>query len=209
MGEGLTKRQRAILAFIESETARRGIPPTVREVASHFGMASPNGAACHIKALEDKGYLVREPGLSRGIRTSHAVNAKQEHPPIGFPLLGEVAAGMPSLAVQTEGEAVTLNEVSGARPGDFLLKVKGESMTGAGINPGDTAVVRPGREIRNGEIAVVMVGEEDATIKRYYRGHDGHIRLVPENPAFEQVTIDPTVTPVTIIGKVAGILRRY
>src|SRR5512140_3762223 len=99
MGEGLTKRQREILAFIESETTRRGIPPTVREVASHFGMASPNGAACHMKALEDKGYLVREPGLSRGIRPSHAINAKQENPHPGFPLLGEVAAGMPSLAV--------------------------------------------------------------------------------------------------------------
>ena len=209
MGEELTKRQREILAFIESETARRGIPPTVREVAAHFGMASPNGAACHIKALEDKGYLVREPGLSRGIRPSHAVNAKQEGPPVGFPLLGEVAAGMPALAVQTEGEAVALSEVSGARPGDFLLKVKGESMTGAGINPGDFAVVRPGREIRNGDIAVVLVGEEEATIKRYYREQDGHIRLVPENPAFDQVTIDPTITPAAIVGKVVGILRRY
>ena len=209
MGEELTKRQRQILEFIESEAARRGIPPTVREVAAHFGIASPNGAACHIKALEDKGYLVREPGLSRGIRPSHAHNEKQENPPSGFPLLGEVAAGMPSLAVQTEGEAVTLSEVSGARPGDFLLKVKGESMTGAGINPGDIAVVRPGTEVRNGEITVVMVGEEDATIKRFYREKDGRVRIVPENPAFEQTTIDPAVTPVTVIGKVVGILRRY
>ena len=209
MMDKLTKRQREILVFIESETARRGIPPTVREVAAHFGMASPNGAACHIKALEDKGYLVREPGLSRGIRPSHAVNTKQENPPAGFPLLGEVAAGMPALAVQAEGETVTLNEASGARPGDFLLKIKGESMTGAGINPGDTAVVRPGRELRNGEIAVVMVGEEEATIKRYYREKNGLIRLVPENPAFDTVLIDPSQMPVTIIGKVVGILRRY
>ena len=205
----LTKKQGEILRFIERETARRGIPPTVREVAAHFGMASPNGAACHIKALEDKGYIVREPGLSRGIRPSHAANATPETQPAGFPLLGEVAAGMPSLAVQAEGEAVTLDEASGAKPGDFLLKVKGESMTGAGINPGVTAVVRPGRELRNGEIAVVMVGEEEATIKRYYNEKDGSVRLVPENPSFEQVTIDPAVTPTTIIGKVVGILRRY
>lgn len=209
MSEGLTKRQREILAFIESESARRGIPPTVRETAAQFGMASPNGAACHIKALEDKGYLVREPGLSRGIRPSHTVNTKRENPLAGFPLLGEVAAGMPALAVQSEGEAVTLDEASGARPGDFLLKVKGESMKDAGINPGDVAVVRPGREIRNGEIAVVMVGEEEATIKRYYKEKNGNVRLVPENPAFDTVLIDPANTPVAIIGKVAGIIRKY
>lgn len=209
MGEGLTKRQREILGFIESESSRRGIPPTVREIAARFGIASPNGVACHIKALEDKGYIVREPGLSRGIRPAHASRDEQERMPAGFPLLGEVAAGMPALAVQAEGESVTLDEASGARPGDFLLKIKGESMTGAGINPGDIAVVRPGREIRNGEIAVVLVGEEEATIKRYYREKDGRIRLVPENPAFDIVLIDPSRTPVAIIGKVAGIIRKY
>ena len=209
MGEGLTRRQREILAFIESETTRRGIPPTVREIAARFGIASPNGVACHIKALEDKGYIIREPGLSRGIRLARTSGDRQDEKPAGFPLVGEVAAGMPALAVQSEGEAVTLDEASGARPGDFLLKVKGESMTGAGINPGDVAVVRPGFEIRNGEIAVVLVGEEEATIKRCYKEKDGRVRLVPENPAFDTVLIDPANTPVAIIGKVAGIIRKY
>jgi repressor LexA len=209
MGEGLTKRQREILEFIESESVRRGIPPTVREIAAHFGIASPNGVVCHIKALEDKGYIVREPGLSRGIRPARAIHGRQDDKPAGFPLLGEVAAGMPALAVQAEGEEVTLDEAAGARPGDFLLKVKGESMTGAGINPGDVAVVRPGREIRNGEIAVVLVGGEEATIKRYYKEKDGRIRLVPENPAFDIALIDPAHTPVALIGTVAGIIRKY
>jgi len=204
MTEQLTKRQQEILAFVESETARRGIPPTVREIAAHFGMASPNGVWCHLRAIEAKGYIKKEPGASRGTSITRIPGKAG-----AFPLVGEVAAGEPRLAVQSDGEALTLDEASGARPGDFLLKVKGESMTGAGINPGDMAVVRPGGDVSNGEIAVVMVGEEDATVKRFYMERDGRIRLVPENPAFRPVVVDPRVMHVKIVGRVVGVLRRY
>lgn len=202
MTHNLTDRQQKILSFIESEVERRGAPPTVREIAARFGMASPNGVWCHLTALRDKGYIDMEQGVSRGIRL-----AAKARP--GYPVIGEVAAGGPALAVQTDGESITLDDAAGARPGDFLLTVKGESMTGAGINPGDLAVVRPGAEPENGGIAVVMVGEEEATIKRLFRVGGGLFRLVPENPAFSEAVIDPRETPFKVVGRVTGVVRRY
>jgi len=203
MTAGLTRRQSEILGFIESEIARRGIPPTVREIAARFSMSSPNAVKCHLDALRDKGFLSVEPGVSRGIRPTRGERGA------GYPLVGEVAAGGPVLAVQAEGESMTLDEASGARPGDFLLTVKGESMTGAGINPGDTAVVRPGVEVTNGEIAVVVLGGEEATLKRIFRGPGGVLRLVPENPEYAETVVDPAVTDLEILGRVVGLVRRY
>jgi len=205
----LTKRQRELLNFIEAEVAGRGIPPTVREIGRRFGISSPNGVLCHLKTLEEKGYLKKEPGVSRGIKLVTGISAAGECVNNTYPLIGEVAAGLPALAVQSEGESLTLDEAAGARPGDFLLKVKGDSMAGAGINPGDLAVVRPVQELINGEIAVVMVGEEEATVKRYHKEKYGLIRLVPENPAYQPALIDPKKTSVTIVGKVVGVVRRY
>lgn len=202
MTKGITDRQAEILAFIESEVERRGMPPTVREIAARFGMASPNGVWCHLSALRDKGYLKTEPGVARGTKLTAPVKR-------GFPLVGEVAAGGPALAVQSDGESVTMDDATGARPGDFLLKVKGESMLGAGINPGDIAVVRPGAEPENGGIAVVMVGEEEATIKRFYREKSGLVRLAPENKEFPETVVDPRITFVKVVGRVVGVVRKY
>jgi repressor LexA len=200
----LTERQRGIFEFIESEMEKRGMPPTVREIAAHFGMTSPNSVWGHLKALEAKGYLKKEPGRSRGMTPAHG-------PGIGkrYKLAGEVAAGNPILAVQTDDEALTLDEAAGARPGDFLLKVKGESMIGAGINPGDLAVVRPNAQVKNGDIVVALVGEEEATVKRWFTEKDGKIRLVPENPAFAEKIIDPKQEAISVVGKVVGVVRRY
>jgi len=207
MTEGLTKRQREILSFIEDELRRRGIPPTVREVAARFGFASTNAADGHLKALERKGYITRAHGLSRGVMPVRGVSGEGEAG--RYPVVGEVAAGIPALAVQSDDEQVSLDEAAGARPGDFLLRVKGYSMSGAGINPGDMAVVRPRHEARDGEIVVVMVGSDEATLKRIFTEKDGKVRLVPENPAFDEIIIDPRETPVKIVGKVVGVVRRY
>jgi repressor LexA len=207
----LTARQQDILSFIEAEVSRRGMPPTVREIAAHFNIASPNGVWCHLKALEEKGYLKKEPGRSRGTAPVSPVSGGRgavnlAHP---YPLVGEVAAGGPKLAIQTDEGSLTLDEAAGARPGDFLLKVKGDSMIGAGINPGDLAVVRPAHEAHNGEITVVMVGDEEATLKRYFTDKNGWIRLVPENPDYRPIVIKPGGPTVRIIGKVVGVLRKY
>ncbi|MBI5190798.1 MAG: transcriptional repressor LexA [Nitrospirae bacterium] len=212
MTESLTKRQREILAFMEAEIERRGIPPTVREVAARFGIASPNGVACHIKALEAKGYLRREPGISRGVSLPGGAGVgsagRGEARGARYRLVGQVAAGSPILAVQSDDEDLSIDEAAGARPGDFLLKVKGDSMSGAGINPGDLAVVRPGAEARNGDIVVVLVGEEEATLKRFFMEPGGVVRLVPENPAYAEIIIDPRVTPVSVAGRLVGVVRK-
>jgi repressor LexA len=211
MTTNLTARQQEILSFIISETARRGIPPTVREIAAHLGVSSPNGVWQHVKALKDKGFLKKEPGVSRGLcptRKEGETDADDTLPP-GYPVIGEVAAGGPALAVQHGGEHLTLDDASGARPGDFLLRVKGDSMSGAGINPGDMAVVRPGQPPVNGMIAVVMVGEEEATLKRFFMETDGTVRLMPENPAYSPVVIRPGEKTVSIVGRVVGVIRRY
>jgi repressor LexA len=207
MSERLTKRQQDILGFIEAEAARRGMPPTIREIAAHFNIASPNGVWCHLKVLEEKGYLRKEPGRSRG--TAPLSNDMGTGKSTYYPLVGEVAAGGPKLAIQTDEGSLTLDEAAGARPGDFLLKVKGDSMIGAGINPGDLAVVRPAHEAQNGEITVVMVGDEEATLKRYFTDKNGWIRLVPENPDYRPIVIKPGGPAVRIIGKVVGVLRKY
>src|SRR5512143_2388595 len=110
MTEQLTPRQREILAFIESEMKRRGMPPTVREIAARFGMSSPNGVFCHLRALEAKGYLKKEPGVSRGTSPARARETGRGEPPYPYPVVGEVAAGSPVLAVQSMGEAMTLDE---------------------------------------------------------------------------------------------------
>jgi len=209
----ITARQQEILNFIETELGRRGIPPTVREIAARFNIASPNGVWCHLKALRDKGLIKSEPGVSRGTTpvaaATHDAHMPSPYPPPGYPVAGEVAAGAPRLAVQSEGDVLTLDEAAGARPGDFLLRVKGESMTGAGINPGDYVVVRPGQDVQNGGIAVVMVGLDEATVKRYYRGDDGMIRLVPENPDMAEIVVDPAEVAVSVVGRVCGVVRRY
>jgi repressor LexA len=199
----LTRRQAEILGFIESEITRRGIPPTVREIAARFSIASPNAVKCHLDALRDKGCISVERGVSRGIRLAARAGMH------GYPLAGEVAAGGPRLAVQAEGESMTLDEAAGARPGDFLLTVKGDSMVGAGINPGDLAVVRPGPEVANGEIAVVMLGAEEATLKRFFKGPGGKLRLVPENPEYADIVVDPASMEFRIVGRVVGVVRRY
>jgi len=207
----LTPRQQEILSFIAAETSRRGIPPTVREIAAHLGVSSPNGVWQHVKALQDKGFLKKEQGLSRGLRLTprEGVADTDDILPPGYPVIGEVAAGGPALAVQQGGEYLTLDDASGARPGDFLLRVKGDSMSGAGINPGDTAVVRPGQPPVNGMIAVVMVGDEEATLKRYFQDADGTVRLVPENPAYSPVIVKPGEKAVSVVGKLVGVIRRY
>jgi len=155
--------------------------------------------------------LKYEPGVSRG--TTPVTAAQHTAPPPsprpGYHVAGEVAAGLPRLAVQSEGDVMTLDEAAGARPGDFLLRVKGESMVGAGINPGDYVVVRPASEVENGSIAVVLVGTDEATVKRFYRENDGSVRLVPENPDMAEIIVDPAETPVSIIGRVSGVVRRY
>jgi len=193
----LTSRQARVLEIIRSETEARGFPPSIREIAERMGIKSPNGVKCHLDALAAKGYIETDPGVSRGIRLAEDV--------AGYPVIGEVAAGGPVLADEERGERMSLEDGTGARPGDFFLRVKGDSMTGAGIRSGDTVVVREDVSPPDGSICVVMVGGEEATVKRIRREEAGRLRLIPENPDYDEVTTDEA----RILGRVVGVMRRY
>src|SRR5512134_2422127 len=175
MAKGLTKRQEEILDFIVDRVRDEGFPPTLKEIAERFGLASPNAARDHVLALERKGFLKRTGEKSRALRLDPSLRAAATAAPRGWPLVGVVPAGAPVLAEENFEGYVDLNELFGRGDGTFLLRVRGESMTGAGINDGDLVVVRHQAEVASGEIGVAVLSGE-ATVKRIFL-EDGTYRL--------------------------------
>ena len=209
----LTARQREVLEFIRQFMGRAGYPPTVREIGAHFGFV-PRSVFDHLKALERKGYLKREPSKSRSLQILEpALPSSIPHSTLGapqsyreLPILGRVAAGQPLLSDQNlEGTSVVPQDwVNGDEA--FLLKVQGESMIGAHICPGDQALVRRQSSAENGDIVVALVDDE-ATVKRIFFRPDG-VLLQPENPAVPPIHVDPSAQRFQILGKVVGLLRK-
>ena len=199
----LTGRQQEIWAFLVDYVDRHGYPPTVREIGTAVGLASPSTVHAHLANLERAGYLRRDPTKPRALeltgRDAEAPVAELEK----LPLLGQIAAGGPLLADQNVEDYVGVPETL---RGDFLLRVRGDSMIGAGILEGDIVVVRRQQDARNGEIVVALAGEDEtadeATVKTFYR-ESGRVRLQPENAALE-----PIFAPhVQILGVVTGVFR--
>ncbi len=176
-----------------------GIPPTVREVQAAFGFLSPQTAREHLEGLVEQGRLIKEPGKARGYR----LPARSGRPPVLVPLLGRVPAGPLDAAVE-DLEGYVPVEGARARGELFGLRVRGESMTGAGILPGDIVVVRRQSRAEPGEIVVALVGDE-ATVKRL-RVRGKRVELHAENPAFEPIVPDPK--QFSLLGKVVEV-RRY
>lgn len=202
MVEGLTKRQKEALDFVTAYTGRHGYPPTVRELAAALGISGPKGAKQFLDALTAKGYIRREPENARAIRV---VEQEGGGRPAGIPVVGRVAAGRPVTAVEDIEGYVSF---SGARgTGDlFFLKVRGDSMIGAHIAPGDLVLVRPQQTAENGDIVVALIDNE-ATVKRYRRDADG-VTLFPENPAMEPIVfVGEAAEFLTVVGKVVGVVR--
>jgi repressor LexA len=202
----LTGRQQEIWDFLVEYVDRHGYPPTVREIGEQVGLASPSTVHAHLANLERAGFLKRDPTKPRaleltGMRRPQAGNAPQ---PQGLPLLGEIAAGGPMLAEQNIEEYLELPER--IAKGDFLLRVKGESMINAGILDGDILVVQRAQDARDGEIVVALVGDDEfadeATVKTFYREGD-RVRLQPENDSLEPIYADF----VQILGTVTGVFR--
>jgi repressor LexA len=197
----LTIKQQAVLAFVEDFCRSQGYPPTVREVAAHFGV-QPRAAADHLAALKRKGYLHREPGLSRGL----SLASRLEEQTVEVPILGRIAAGQPLLA--TEQVEDTLPLPRSWVPGEeaFLLRVSGESMAPL-LLPGDLVMVRVQPRVGRGEIAVVLVDEE-ATVKRVYEEAGGLV-LRGDNPDFAPLRFAPeeAAALVQVLGKVVGVYR--
>jgi len=198
----LTKRQKEIFDFIGKYAAKTGYPPTVREIGRAVGLHSSSTVHAHLANLEKIGLLRRDPSKPRAIEVLFDKAKRTIRPESGLPLVGQVAAGEPILAEENIEEYIEIPDVIGGEDGDYILRVRGESMRDAGILEGDYVVVRPADEAPNGEIVVALIGEE-ATVKRFFRESD-HIRLQPENEAMEPII----TTEATILGRVVGVFRK-
>jgi repressor LexA len=199
----LTKRQQEIFEFIKGYTAGHGYPPTVRDIGKAVGLASSSTVHAHLANLEKLGLLRRDPTKPRAIELlDRAVEqVRSIVRPEGLPLIGQVAAGSPVLAEENIEEYVSVPQLAGGDDGEYVLRIRGESMVDAGILPGDYVVVRPQDTAIDGEIVVALMGEE-ATVKRYFRESD-HIRLQPENASMEPIRS----RDVKILGRVVGLFR--
>ncbi len=197
----LTKRQQEIFDFIKRYAREHGYPPTVRDIGKAIGLTSSSTVHTHLANLEKIGLLRRDPTKPRAIEVL-VDRAKSMISPNGLPLVGQVAAGAPILAEENVEDYVELPPIAGGDDGEFILRVKGDSMTNAGILDGDHVTVRRQETAKNGEIVVALVGDE-ATVKRYFKERD-HVRLQPENDAHEPIR----TRNAQIVGKVVGLCRR-
>jgi repressor LexA len=193
----LTERQREIYDFIRSKIESRGYGPTVREIGQAFDIKSPNGVMCHLKALEKKGLIKREGFSARAIQL---LDYRPEGS--GLPLLGQVAAGVPTQAVE-QGERLEFGELFGGA-NRYALKVRGRSMIEDHIDDGDYVIIRKQETAQNGERVVAMINDE-VTLKRYYREKD-HIRLEPANGSMAPIIVDKG--EAAILGVLVGVLRK-
>ena len=201
----LTGRQQEIWKFLTDYVDEHGYPPTVREIGEAVGLASPSTVHAHLANLERAGLIKRDPTKPRALELRRdpkpeTARADDVH---RLPLLGEIAAGGPLLAEQNVEDHLAVPETL---RGDFLLRVKGESMIDAGILDGDIVVVQRSQDARNGDIVVALAGADEtadeATVKRFFR-ENGRIRLQPENDALEPIYTDY----VEVLGKVTGVFR--
>lgn len=219
----LTSRQREVLRFIADHQEGRGIPPTLEEIRDHFNWRAIGTVQDHLRSLIRKGYLKRGRGARRlevlrdpdsifpddadtwipSYRESQRASGRVSL----IPVVGEVAAGSPILAVENVEEEWFLDRKLLRGEDNFLLRVKGESMTGAHIRDGDYLLIRPQAVAENGEIVVALAGDE-VTVKRLYRRRD-RIELRPENPDFDTIIYRSSDEKVEILGKVVGVLRKY
>jgi repressor LexA len=203
MATQLTHRQRQVLDFISTCINERGYPPTMREIGEHMGIRSTNGVNDHLKALERKGYLIRDDMKSRALRPVAGSGQL-----VSVPIVGRVAAGEPVLAVENIEDTVKLDRFFiGPSQEVFALRVSGESMINDGIYDGDYIFVRKQLTANAGEIVVAII-EGEATVKRYYPEGD-RIRFQPANPSMDPIYVRKSdFRSVNLIGVVVGVYRK-
>jgi repressor LexA len=200
MEKPATERQRRILEIIRAFTVEHGYPPSVREIGERVGLSSSSTIHAHLKALERRGLISRDPTKPRALRSGTLPSAQDV---IVVPVLGRVAAGVPITAQEDiEGEFSLPAGFAPRASEAFMLRVQGDSMVGAAILDGDLILVRPQRSAENGEIVVAMLDGE-ATVKRFYR-EAGRIRLQPENQTMAPIY----ASDVEIVGRVEAVVRR-
>jgi repressor LexA len=205
----LTPRQRQVLEFVDGEVRRRGYPPSVREIGEAVGLSSPSTVHAHLAALQDKGYLRRDPSKPRAIELAlePVTGADVERRPMRhIPLIGDVAAGTGVLAAEHVEEMQPLPEDFTGDGELFMLRVRGESMIDVGIFDGDFVVVHTQSTADNGNIVVAGIPGEEATVKTFLRRRN-KIVLRPANPTMDEMVFDPD--DVRIYGRVVTLLRRF
>lgn len=205
MKEKLTEKQRSILEYLVQYSDQHGYPPSIREIGAIFGIKSLRGVTVHLVALEKKGFIKRE-STSRSIKVLRVPLNMRSEPFVQLPLLGTIAAGAPLLAVENiEGEIPVPRAMVGNADGSFLLRVRGDSMTGAHILDGDLVVIRQQPTADNGDLVAALIGDE-ATVKRLQR-RGRETFLMPANPAYQPIQMRSR--DGMLIGKVIGLLRNY
>jgi repressor LexA len=214
--EKLTSTQEKVLVFLKKFLKERGYPPTLREIASHFGLRGPKSPQKTLNILERKGYIRRTPGGSRtiellgfkigahrGLSDDIKFGDTSTYP---VPIIGRVTAGEPILAIENIEGYIHLDRSLVSSKNVFLLRVEGNSMIEAHIQDGDFAMVRPQSTAEDGEIVVALI-EDEATIKRIFQKRD-LIQLEPANQTMEPIVVRKGEKKVTIVGKVVGIFRK-
>jgi repressor LexA len=199
--KALTRRQEEILRFIESFIGAHKYPPTIREIAGEFGI-SVKGAYDHVKALEKKNHIRCDLNRSRAIEVLKPGSDGQDL--VSIPVLGNVAAGLPLFAEENLERYIRLPGEGLSKGKHFALNVKGDSMQGAGIMDGDTAIFLQKQSANNGDIVVAMINEEAYTLKRFYR-EKHRVKLKAENPVYPPIYTQN----VKILGKLECIIRNY
>lgn len=204
MAKGLTKRQQAILQFIMEYVQDTGYPPSIREIGAHFDIGSLRGVTVHLDALQKKGYIERA-NTPRSIRILDPSYQPSNRVAM-LPLLGQIAAGAPILAQENVEDLFPVpSQMVRNIENAFLLRVRGDSMSGEGILPRDLVVIRPQQWANHGDLVAVLIGEE-ATVKRIDFS-DNRVQLKPSNPAYEPIVVDRE--DARVIGRVIGLVRDY
>lgn len=194
----LTPRQKEVYDFLRDKILNRGYGPTVREIGDHFGIRSPNGVVCHLKALEKKGMISREANRSRAIRLTAEPLGRQS-----FPLVGNIAAGVLHEAVGQDERIDFADLFDATDPELFVLEVNGDSMIDAQIADGDYAVIRKQTSAVKGQIVVAMTDEHEATLKHWFP-EKNRIRLQPANASMKPIF----VKNAQVLGVVVGVVRK-
>ena len=197
--DSLTRRQAEVLDVIRSHIADSGYPPTRADIAAELGFKSANAAEEHLKALARKGAIKVIPGTSRGIRLAGGN---------GLPIIGRVAAGSPLLAVEHIEDTCDVPPTLFSPRADFLLRVRGDSMIGAGILDGDLLAVHKTSEARDGQIVVARI-EDEVTVKRLRRTRRDQVLLLPENDDYDPIEVDLKRQELVIEGLSVGVIRRH
>lgn len=202
----LTSRQQEILKYITKEIKKKGYPPSVREIGQAVGLKSSSTVHAHLEKLQSLGYLRRDPTKPRALEVLRQNDAPDLTPNVvPVPIVGRVTAGEPILAVENIEEYFPLPQHFTSYKDLFMLKVRGDSMTGAGIFDGDLVLAHKTPFAQNGDIVVALVENDEATVKRFFVEPGNKYRLQPENPRYSPLYPHS----MTVLGRVIGLVRKF